>query len=96
MQALPALAMELCALLYFMNKKLEGLEGRYIRSGVARYALAACVMTAGLLLWLRFVSAGTLVTVAGGLVIGVGLYFIMCVILKVDELKMLKSLVRRR
>ena len=91
-----ATALEMCALLYFMNKKLEGLEGRYIRSGAARYALAACVMTAGLLLWLRFVSAGTLVTVAGGLVIGVGLYFVMCVILKVDELKMLKSLVRRR
>ena len=90
-----ATALEMCALLYFMNKKLDGLEGGRIRDGVVRYLLAAVVMAAGLLAWLHFVHTGVLVTVAGGLLIGVGLYFVMCVLMKVDELQMLKSLLHR-
>lgn len=90
-----ATALEMCALLFFMNRKLGGLEGKRICSGIARFAAAAAVMTVGLLLWLRFVHAGTLVTVVGGLAVGVVLYFAMCVVLKVDELKLLKSIVKK-
>ena len=90
-----ATALEMCALLYFMNKKLAGLEGRRIWNGVLRFAIAAAVMAAGLAVWMRFVHSGTLVTVGGGLLTGVALYFIMCVLLKVDELKLIKSFVRR-
>ena len=90
-----ATALEMCALLYFMNKKLNGLEGRRILDGVWRFGLAVAVMSAGLLLWMRFVQAGVLVTVGGGLVIGVGLYFAVCVLLKVDELKLLKGIIRK-
>ena len=90
-----ATALEMCALLYFMNKKLNGLECRRILDGIRRYAAAAAVMIAGLIAWQQLVHTGLLVTVAGGLLIGVALYFGMCVVLKVDELKMLKSLIRR-
>ena len=90
-----ATALEMCALLHFMNKKLSGLEGKRIWDGVWRYGAAALAMTAGLLTWLHFVHAGALVTVAGGLVIGVGLYFAVCVLLKVDELALLKGMVKR-
>ncbi|MBR6089652.1 MAG: murein biosynthesis integral membrane protein MurJ [Anaerolineaceae bacterium] len=91
-----ATALEMCALLFFMNRKLGGLEGKRIWNGVTRFGVAAAVMAAGLLCWLHFVNAGALITVAGGLVVGVGLYFAVCVLLKVEELGMLKSLVRRR
>ena len=90
-----ATALEMCALLYFMNKKLAGLEGKRILDGVMRFGIAAITMTAGLLIWQRFVHAGALMTVAGGLVIGVGIYFIVCVLLKVEEIKLLKSLIKR-
>ena len=90
-----ATALEMCALLHFMNKKLSGLEGKRIWDGVWRYGAAALAMTAGLLTWLHFVHAGALITVAGGLVIGVGLYFAVCVLLKVDELALLKGMVKR-
>ena len=90
-----ATALEMCALLYFMNKKLDGLEGRRIWDGVLRFTLAVIVMGAGLACWQHFVHAGTLVTVAGGLLTGVALYFVMCLVLKVDELKLLKSLIKR-
>ena len=90
-----ATALEMCALLYFMNKKLEGLEGRRIWDGVFRFGAATAAMVLGLLLWLRFVHAGTLVTVAGGLAVGIGLYFLVCILLKVEELDLLKSLVKR-
>ena len=90
-----ATALEMCALLYFMNRKLGGLEGKRIWDGVGRYAAAAAVMSAGLAAWLHFVHAGTLVTVAGGLAVGVGFYLLMCVLLKVDELKLVKSLLKR-
>ena len=56
---------------------------------------AMIVMGAGLACWQHFVHAGTLVTVAGGLLTGVALYFVMCLVLKVDELKLLKSLIKR-
>ena len=91
-----ATALEMCALLYYMNKRLHGLEGRHILDGVARYAAAAVVMIAGLLLWTRFTHFNVLVTVVGGLAVGVGLYLGMCVLLRVDELRMVKSLIRRR
>ena len=91
-----ATALEMCALLHFMNKKLSGLEGKRIWDGVWRYGAAALAMTAGLLTWLHFVHAGALVTVAGGLVIGVGLYFAVCVLLKVEELALLKGMVKRK
>ena len=90
-----ATALEMCALLHFMNKKLSGLEGKRIWDGVWRYGAAALAMTAGLLTWLHFVHAGALITVAGGLVIGVGLYFAVCVLLKVEELALLKVMVKR-
>ena len=83
------------ALLYFMNKKLSGLEGKRIRDGVLRYSIAAAAMSAGLLLWQHFVHAGTLVIVVGGLAIGIGIYFAVCALLKVEELGMLKSLIKR-
>ena len=91
-----ATALEMCALLFFMNKKLEGLEGRRIWDGIFRYLAAGALMSAGLLAWMHFVHAGTPVTIAGGLVIGIGLYFGMCLLLKVDELSLLKGLVRRQ
>ncbi len=90
-----ATALEMCALLYFMNKKLNGSEGNRIWEGVLKFVLAAAVMGAGLAAWMRFISAGVLATVAGGLLTGVALYFVMCVLLKVDELKLLKSLIKR-
>ena len=90
-----ATALEMCALLYFMNKKLNGLEGERIWHGISRFGIAVAVMIAGLLLWMKFVHAGTFVTVAGGLVVGVVLYFGVCFLLKVEELNMLKSILKR-
>ena len=52
-------------------------------------------MIAGLIAWQTLVHTGVLLTVAGGLAIGVALYFGMCALLKVDELQMLKALVRK-
>ena len=90
-----ATALEMCALLFFMNRKLNGLESRRIWNGIGRFALAAAVMTAGLLLWLHFVQSGVLVTVIGGLLVGVALYLVMCILLKVDELNLVKSIIRK-
>ena len=90
-----ATALEMCALLYFMNKKLSGLEGSRVWDGILRFGIAAAAMSAGLLLWKHFIHAGSLVTVAGGLAIGIGIYFAVCAALKVEELGMLKSLVKR-
>ena len=52
-------------------------------------------MIAGLIAWQKLVHTGLLLTVAGGLGIGVALYFGMCLMLKVEELKLLKSMIRR-
>ncbi len=90
-----ATALEMCALLYFMNRRLHGMDGKRILAGVGQYLIAVTVMIAGLLLWKKLTDFGVLVTTLGGVLIGVGLYFGVCTLLKVDELKMLRSMIKR-
>ena len=69
---------------------------RRLRRLWAVLLVLALLAVAALLLWLHFVDAGPFVTGAGGLVIGVGIYFAVCALLKVEELGMLKGLIRKR
>lgn len=89
-----ATGLEMCALLFFMNRRLGGLEGKYLLGGIAKSASAAAVMAIALTLWLKFVSAGTIVTVLGGLVIGVAAYALICILTKVEEVSLIKGMIR--
>lgn len=90
-----ATALEMCALLFFMNRKLQGLEGRYLLNGILKSAAAAAAMAAALGLWLKLVRGGALVTAIGGVIAGVAAYGLVCFLLKVEELDLLKRLIRR-
>ena len=90
-----ATALEMCALLYFMNRRLSGMEGRRILSGVGQYLIAAAVMSIALLLWKNLTNFGSLITTLGGVLIGVGLYFAAAALMKVEELGLLKGMLKR-
>ncbi len=91
-----ATALEMCALLFFMRRRLDGLEGKRIGLAVLSGAVAAAVMALVILIWLRL-AAGlpVLVITLGGVLLGVAAYALMCFILRVEELSLLRGLFSR-
>ena len=91
-----ATALESVGLLYFMRKKLGGLQLRVVGDGVLKAAIAAMLMSMALWLWLS-VTAGlsNWVVALGGIFVGCLLYFVVLVFFKVPELELLRKLFRR-
>jgi len=92
-----ATALEATALFIFMRKRLNGIEGKSIADGAWRVGVAGLGMAIGLLLWIQ--ATGSLnrwLVALGGVALGGVVYLMGVVILKVPEIKMLMSAVRRR
>ena len=62
---------------------------------MGQYLIAAAVMSIALLLWKNLTNFGSLITTLGGVLIGVGLYFAVSAVLKVEELGLLKGMLKR-
>ncbi len=89
--------LEMSVLLIFMRQRLSGLEGRRVLNGLLQAIIAAGVMALVLWGWLRF-TAGTSawVTALGGIAVGMLVYVLMLVILRVPELKLAWGGIKRR
>jgi putative peptidoglycan lipid II flippase len=90
-------------LLYLLSRRIGGLEGRRILGAVGRMLVAGLVMVAATLLVGRAVAAAVdpglvrdLVTVVGGVAVGAGTYLAVARLLRVEELALLRDVVRRR
>lgn len=80
--------LEMAILLFFMRRKLSGLEGGKLFDGLARALIAGGFMSLGLWGWVKFTSYLSVWIVAlGGVVFGVLIYIIGLTILRVPELK---------
>lgn len=94
-----ATALESGLLLFLMRRRLQGLHGRHILTGILQSAAAAAAMSLGLYFWLRFSAVreiSPLVVVTVGVVAGIGIYLAVGAGLKMDELKEIRSLIIRR
>lgn len=92
-----ATALEASALFLFMRRRLNGIEGRHIARGFAACALASLGMAIGLWFWLQ--AAGSLtrwVVTLGGVVIGGVIYGMGVILLRVPEVQMVLSSIKRR
>lgn len=92
-----ATALEASALFLFMRRRLNGIEGRHIARGFVACALASLGMTIGLWFWLQ--AAGSLtrwVVTLGGVLIGGVIYGMGVILLRVPEVQMVLSSIKRR
>jgi putative peptidoglycan lipid II flippase len=92
-----ATALEMVGLLVLMRRRLNGLGAGRIWQAVWRALLGAASMGLSLWLWLSLTAGrpGWLVAI-GGILIGGGLYLIILILLKVEEIGALWVLVNRR
>jgi putative peptidoglycan lipid II flippase len=89
--------LEMAGLLVFMRRRLDGLEGRHILSGLAQASAATLVMSFGLWFWLQATSSLPVwVTVIGGIGLGAFLYGLVVLALGVGEAKTLWGMMLRR
>jgi len=92
-----ATALEASALFIFMRRRLNGLEGNYLARGFAACGLAAAGMGIGLWFWIQ--AAGELprwIVTLGGVAIGGVIYGIGVILLRVPEVQILTSAIKRR
>lgn len=89
--------LEMCVLLYIMNKRLQGLEGGRLWRGLVQAVLGSLVMGFAIFSWLQFAGSreSWLLAIVG---IGAGLLLYACVswILKVPELQVVLASIRKQ
>lgn len=90
-------ALEAVWLYGLMSKRLSGVEGARILTGIAQFSFAGLWMAAGLIGWLRFsVLWPAWLQAMGGVALGGVIYAILTTILRVQEMDMLVGVLRRR
>ena len=92
-----ATALEVTTLFILMRRRLNGIEGKAIADGAWRFGLSGLGMAIGLLLWIQFTAGMNRWLIgAGGVVLGLVIYFAGVVILKVPEITLVMNAVTHR
>ena len=89
--------LEMAVLLFFMSRKLSGLDGSRVLNGLAKALVAAALMGAALWGWLKLTQGASVWWIAlGGMLIGLLVYGLALVVLRVPELSKLTHTLQRR
>jgi putative peptidoglycan lipid II flippase len=92
-----ATGLEAVILFIAMRRRLNGIDGANIAQGMVQFGLAALGMTIGILVWIKFTgSLNPWLVGLGGVGIGGILYGLAVLALKVPEIQIVFSLVRKR
>jgi len=92
-----ATALEMTALLILLRRKLGGLQGRSILSGLGLAMVSGLGMSTGLLVWSRAsVGLPSFAVTLGGVILGGGIYLLGMLVLRVPEMRQLLDILRRR
>ena len=92
-----ATALEATGLFIFMQKRLNGIEGRSIADGAWRISLSALGMAIGLLFWIQTTASIMLWVVAlGGVAFGGIIYGVALTVLRVPEVQSIIRFVHRK
>jgi putative peptidoglycan lipid II flippase len=92
-----ATGIEAVGLLVLMRRRLGGVQGRLLARGLLQALFAGGLMTAGLALWLGWAGASPAWLVVGvGVLLGVALYALGLLVLRVEEFRELLAFLRRR
>ena len=89
--------LEMCVLLYIMNRRLQGLEAGRLWQGLGQAVAGSVVMGLAILVWLAFIGAQVVWLLAfGGVGAGLLVYAVAAWALKVPELTTVWSSVQKR
>ena len=92
-----ATTLEMFVLLVLMRRRLDGLDGRQIMTGLFQAGLATLAMSVSILVWLSFVESIPLwLQVTGGILSGGIIYAGLVLLLRVPEALALLAFVRQR
>ena len=92
-----ATVLEFVALLILIQRRMGGPWRGGMRKTVVTSSLGAVAMGVGLLTWQAALPhAGALVRGGGGIVLGIGIYFLATLLLRSEELMAVRRLIRRR
>jgi len=90
-----ATALEMVGLILFMRKRLDGLNGKQIGSGLGKSLAAGGLMTAAILGWITLAGDYSVWLLAlGGILIGIVVYTVSLGVFKTRELKQLYQVIR--
>lgn len=91
--------LEMGALLFFMRRRLAGLEGRRVLNSLVQAVVSGSVMGAALWGWMQYagrLTSSPWLIALGGIAIGVMVYGLMLVLLRVPEVKMVVNGIRTK
>jgi putative peptidoglycan lipid II flippase len=92
-----ATALEMVGLILIMRKRLDGLNGKLIGSGLGKSLAAGGLMTAAILGWIILAGDYSVWLLAlGGILIGIVVYTVSLGVFKTRELKQLYQVIRSR
>lgn len=92
-----ATTLESVVLLVLMSRRLKGLHGRHIWTGVGQAAIAAGTMLLALVGWDWLAQGrGSAWQLFGGLILGVGVYALLVWLMKVPEVRGLLRIVKQK
>jgi putative peptidoglycan lipid II flippase len=92
-----ATALEAVILFMIMRRRLNGIDGANIARGLGQFGLASLGMAIGILLWVRFTgNLNPWLIGLGGVTIGGVVYGLGAALLKVPEIQMVFSMLRKR
>ncbi len=92
-----ATALEMGGLLFLMRRRLNGLDGKNILTGVGQAGIATLVMSLGLWLWIVQMGNNAVWLVMGmGVILGASIYLLSTLVLGVREARGAAALLYRR
>lgn len=92
-----ATALEMIALIILMRRRLSGLHGHRLSTGMIQGSIAASVMGVILWVWIKYISdQSLLIVVIGGVAISVLIYGLILYFLRVPEFKQGLQWIQRR
>jgi putative peptidoglycan lipid II flippase len=91
-----ATIIEALCLLYLLRGRMGGIEGRWLLTGVLQSGLATAGMGVGIWLWLALWPGGSALWVGGiGIGLGGSIYLGLTALLRMDELRLLRRVLKR-
>ncbi len=91
-----ATALEMTALLFFMRRKLHGLEGKRIWHAVIMNLIAAIIMGGIMRIWLSVARNLPLIAIVlAGVLVAIAVYGFVCWMMKLDEVYLIRRIFRK-
>lgn len=91
-----AFTVQMAALLVLIYRRIGGFDARGLAGQALRVLLASVGMGAALIGWMRIAPESVLVQSVGGVVVGVVVYVVLALVLRIEELKPVVRMVLRR